>query len=151
MKTLTKETIEIFKWLLGYSDFPERKEGEGAYWWRKELRVKLNDIGFASELVSLQEDKPRMSINEVFNKFCILMNEDYGEYKIKDKKGFIKALQELLQPQPTDEDIEKWAEEYATDMYNTREHHTYFNACKADVIEGAKAMRDGKIPAKDKD
>lgn len=25
-------------WALGYTDFPSRKEGEGAYWWRPELR-----------------------------------------------------------------------------------------------------------------
>lgn len=35
---------EIFRWLLGYEDFPERKAGEGAYWWRKPLREKLNKI-----------------------------------------------------------------------------------------------------------
>lgn len=36
---------EIYKWLLGYSDFPARKQGEGAYYWRKELRKKLKEIG----------------------------------------------------------------------------------------------------------
>lgn len=36
---------EVYKWLLGYTDFPERKPGEGAYYWRKELRKKLKQIG----------------------------------------------------------------------------------------------------------
>lgn len=35
---------KIFRWLQGYSDFPERKEGDGAYWWRKELRQKLDKL-----------------------------------------------------------------------------------------------------------
>lgn len=37
--------ISIFKWLLGYTDFPDRKEGEPAYYWRKHLREKLKYIG----------------------------------------------------------------------------------------------------------
>jgi hypothetical protein len=47
----TKPIIEIFKWLLGYYDFPERKKGEGAYWWRVELRKKLSEIGFSGDLI----------------------------------------------------------------------------------------------------
>ena len=27
-------------WALGYTDFRPRKPGEGAYWWRKELRER---------------------------------------------------------------------------------------------------------------
>lgn len=37
-------TPEIFRWLLGYTDFRQREEGEGAYWWRKELRERLKAI-----------------------------------------------------------------------------------------------------------
>ena len=37
-----KKEIEIFRWLLGYSDFPIKKEGEGNYYWRSELRKKLD-------------------------------------------------------------------------------------------------------------
>lgn len=32
---------EIFSWLNGEPDFRERAEGEGAYWWRNELRDRL--------------------------------------------------------------------------------------------------------------
>jgi len=39
------QVIKIFKWLLGYKSFPKRKDGDGLYWWRKELRNKLNKIG----------------------------------------------------------------------------------------------------------
>lgn len=37
------ETYKIFKWLLGLSDegFPQRNKNEGLYFWRKELRKKL--------------------------------------------------------------------------------------------------------------
>mgnify|MGYP001791670578 CR=1 FL=1 len=35
------EYEEIFKWLDGQGDFPARKEGQGAYWWRIDLRKKL--------------------------------------------------------------------------------------------------------------
>ena len=38
-------TLEIFSWLLGYTDFPERQTGQGAYWWRSVLREKLKDVG----------------------------------------------------------------------------------------------------------
>lgn len=41
---------EIFLWLLGYSDFPERKLGDGTYWWRKELRQKLKAIDLLEDL-----------------------------------------------------------------------------------------------------
>ena len=37
--------IEIYKWLLGYGDFPLKKDGEGNFYWRKHLRDKLADIG----------------------------------------------------------------------------------------------------------
>lgn len=35
------ENTEIYRWLLGYTDFPQRKDGEGAYYWRTELRRRL--------------------------------------------------------------------------------------------------------------
>lgn len=31
---------EAISWALGETDFRPRKEGEGAYWWRKELRER---------------------------------------------------------------------------------------------------------------
>ena len=37
--------IHIFRWLLGYTDFPIKKEKDGNFYWRKELRKKLLDIG----------------------------------------------------------------------------------------------------------
>lgn len=39
------DVIEIFEWLLGYSDFPEKRQGDGAFWWRKELRHRLEFLG----------------------------------------------------------------------------------------------------------
>ncbi len=33
----------IFLWLLGYTDWPERKQGEGAFYWRTKLRRDLED------------------------------------------------------------------------------------------------------------
>lgn len=35
-----KRLKEAIVWALGYTDFRERQNGEGAYWWRKELREK---------------------------------------------------------------------------------------------------------------
>ena len=29
---------EAIRWALGETDFEDRQEGEGAYWWRKKLR-----------------------------------------------------------------------------------------------------------------
>ena len=43
--TCNDEVQPIFEWLLGHTDFPARKDGDGAYYWRKELRKKLNEIG----------------------------------------------------------------------------------------------------------
>lgn len=40
--------IEIYRWLVGYYDFPERQEGVGAYWWRSHLMDKLKAIGIES-------------------------------------------------------------------------------------------------------
>lgn len=40
LKKENKRLKDSIKWVLGYSDFRARKEGEGAYWWRKELRER---------------------------------------------------------------------------------------------------------------
>lgn len=45
---------EIFAWLQGYSDFPERKEGEGAYWWRRELNRRLEALPFPNSVEVLR-------------------------------------------------------------------------------------------------
>lgn len=37
---------DAFIWLLGYTDFPERQEGDGSYYWRSLLFNKLKDSGF---------------------------------------------------------------------------------------------------------
>lgn len=40
------KAVEIFKWLLGYYDFPEPPtEGRAKYYWRTNLRDKLKEIG----------------------------------------------------------------------------------------------------------
>jgi len=45
-----KELIEVFKWLLGYYDFPEPPpEGRPRYYWRSHLRDKLKEIGIEIE------------------------------------------------------------------------------------------------------
>jgi hypothetical protein len=44
--THTAAVQEIFQWLMGANgEFPHREQGEGAYWWRKELRRRLEAIG----------------------------------------------------------------------------------------------------------
>lgn len=50
-KFTEEKAIKIFRWLLGYTDFPPRKDGEGAYWWRSNLRVLLNSIGITKEVL----------------------------------------------------------------------------------------------------
>ncbi len=41
-----EKQIEVFKWLLGYYDFPEPPaEGRPRYYWRSHLRDKLKEIG----------------------------------------------------------------------------------------------------------
>lgn len=35
---------DLHLWSLGHFGFPMRQDGDGAYWWRKELRQKLNEI-----------------------------------------------------------------------------------------------------------
>lgn len=37
--------IDIFKWLLGYTDFPEKKTGDHEFYWRHYLRDRLYSIG----------------------------------------------------------------------------------------------------------
>ncbi len=43
--TPSVEIMQIFEWLLGYTTFPQREEGEGAYYWRTHLRKKLSALG----------------------------------------------------------------------------------------------------------
>lgn len=35
-----KRLRDAIVWALGYTDFRGREPGEGAYWWRKELRAR---------------------------------------------------------------------------------------------------------------
>lgn len=48
----------IFLWLLGYTDWPERKPGEGAFYWRTKLRRDLeNTITDFAALLAEKEEK----------------------------------------------------------------------------------------------
>lgn len=38
-----------------------------------------------------------MKTEEIFNKFCTVINRDFGDYVIRDKKGFINAMQEFAE------------------------------------------------------
>lgn len=38
------------------------------------------------------------TVNKIFNKYCTLVNKDYAEYIILDKRGFIKELEEFVSP-----------------------------------------------------
>lgn len=50
-----EKTTEIFKWLLGYYDFPEPpKEGRPLYYWRTHLLAKLKEIGIEIEPPTLE-------------------------------------------------------------------------------------------------
>jgi hypothetical protein len=62
-KISEKQNFEIlFKWLLGYYYFPERKNGDGLFWWRVELRKRLDNIGFVFDSL---EDKLEMEQIEI--------------------------------------------------------------------------------------
>ena len=39
-----KQTRSVFRWLLGYTNFPIRGAG-GPYYWRKDLRTKIKKLG----------------------------------------------------------------------------------------------------------
>lgn len=39
-----------------------------------------------------KEPEADKGAEEIFNKFCTLMNKDYGDYVIRDRKGFMKAI-----------------------------------------------------------
>lgn len=48
MKTLRDERDRLARaivWALGYTDFRAREQGEGAYWWRTELRLRAKLTG----------------------------------------------------------------------------------------------------------
>ena len=47
-------------WALGYTDFRERREGEGAYWWRKELRERagMNDERARTMIAAANPSRP---------------------------------------------------------------------------------------------
>ena len=42
---IVSEMKEVFRWLLGYEEFPTKKAGEKTYYWRTHLRDKLAAIG----------------------------------------------------------------------------------------------------------
>ena len=37
------------------------------------------------------------TVEEIFNDNCTLINKDYGEYIIRDRKKFIKEIKEILE------------------------------------------------------
>ena len=50
------EVLKLMAWLLGYTDFPERKEGDGPYYWRTHLREKIKAMGIEiSEVEAILE------------------------------------------------------------------------------------------------
>ena len=50
-----EEIKGVIEWLLGYKDFPQRQEGEGAYYWRSYLRKKLEKTEFADILKEINK------------------------------------------------------------------------------------------------
>lgn len=54
------EVLKLIAWLLGYNDFPERKEGEGPHYWRTHLREKIKAMGIEISEVEaiLEPEKP---------------------------------------------------------------------------------------------
>ena len=40
-----EQVIEVMKYMCGYTDFPARQEGQGAYYWRTIMREKFKEIG----------------------------------------------------------------------------------------------------------
>ena len=53
-----KRMAQAIVWALGYTDFRGREEGEGAYWWRKELstRAGLSDADCRALLQNHKEN-----------------------------------------------------------------------------------------------
>ncbi|MBU2061715.1 MAG: hypothetical protein KKH44_07710 [Bacteroidetes bacterium] len=50
-KFTEEKAIKIFRWLLGYESFPDKKEGDPNYYWRSHLRAFLNEIGITKEVL----------------------------------------------------------------------------------------------------
>ena len=40
-----EDVLSVIKYMCGYTDFPERQEGQGVYYWRTILREKFEEIG----------------------------------------------------------------------------------------------------------
>jgi len=47
----SRNLLELLAWLHGYTDFPERKAGDGAYWWRKELTKRMEAVGITHKML----------------------------------------------------------------------------------------------------
>jgi len=81
---------------------------------------------------------------EIFNEIFEIPtgNLPCGERFIKFKNEIISAMEAYAsQSQPTDKQIEKWAESIYSKTYGAK----YIKL----LVEGAKALREGKIPTKD--
>ena len=50
-KFTEEKAIKIFRWLLGYGGFPDKKEGDPSYYWRSHLRAFLDEIGITKEVL----------------------------------------------------------------------------------------------------
>ena len=44
LKAENEKMKDVFAWLNGYEDFPQRKDGQGLYYWRVWLDKKLKEI-----------------------------------------------------------------------------------------------------------
>ena len=55
-----------------------------------------NDVDSAMELAIKKsgKKKPSKGTKEIFNKYCTIINRDFGDYVIRDKKGFIQAMEQ---------------------------------------------------------
>jgi len=83
-----RETIarleSAIEWALGYTDFAPRAEGQGAYWWRKELRDRS---GF-----TFQQDKGR---GKMFSQEELLLMAK-GDSEWAEIEDVARAARELL-------------------------------------------------------
>lgn len=142
METL-KKIIELIDKYWKFDEF----QGHASTWHDKqdllnELSSLRTEVEQSPAVLSPEEILSQLTDIPVYR----IKADDKGEYITKS--GAIKAMKAYhsqFEKRVTDEMIEKWAEGYAPIDPNHFLNSVALPAFRTGVIEGAKAMRDGKI------
>lgn len=91
------EAAGIFNWLLGYADFPVRKDGRPVFYWRTYLRKKLEQAGYSfspedGKVIGLSTQPLPSTIAEDLEQANPYPEKVFPDYNDKQLAGIVRII-----------------------------------------------------------